>query len=197
MTATAMQAFEAAASKGEKTYNRKRISDLCARRVHSECSGAVHTFTSYTVPTRLNCPCKCHTPAATCKRCGMSGLAWAEAWKFRRSAWSLYQPLERPLNNTYRMEHHCGVDHNVAATRGLAVEDLLREERAWVRTERFAAREDGDDRRSAALTAYSPIITDLARPGGLTFEQIVQDELPEDEDIRERARALFEAGKDA
>lgn len=197
MATTALVAYERAAASGQKTYSRTKVSSDCEQRVHSLCSGAYHALVSYTVPTRYRCPCKCHAPGATCRRCGMGGLAWAEVYVRRTTAWRLYQPLERVVNATYRLEHTCGVDHNVAQRAEGMTQDVVKAERDWVRAERFEAREAEDDRRSAALTAYSPMIHDLARPGSLTFAEIVGDELPNDEDIRARARALFDAGKGA
>jgi hypothetical protein len=193
MTAAA-QAYEQAVAKGQKVYNRKQTSERCqdGTLVHSECPGTYFGFASYTIPTQFRCPCKCHTPKATCRRCGMDGLAWAESYKFGRTSWTLYQPLARPVNSTYRMQHTCGVDHNALAGREVTTQDAITTERDWLRAERTEARATGDDRRSAALTAYSPMIHDLARPGDLTFEEIVADELPEDEDIRARARALYD-----
>jgi hypothetical protein len=190
---TAAAAYGQATAKGQKTYSRKQMSERCADGtfVHSECSGTFFGFVSYIVPTQFRCPCKCHDPKVTCKRCGMTGLAWAETYKFGHAKWTLYQPLERVVNSTYRMEHRCGVDHNVIQNREGTTQDIAKAEREWVRAERLEAREAGDDRRSAALTAYSPMISDLARPGGLTFDQIVADELPADEDIQARARALY------
>lgn len=195
----AAEAYERAVAKGQKTYNRKQMSERCqdGTLVHSECSGTFFGFVSYATPTQFRCPCKCHEPKATCKKCGMSGLAWAETYKFGHRKWALYQPLQQALNSTYRMQHTCGVDHNVMQNREISVQDIIREETEWVRFERMDAREAGDDRRVTALIEYRTLINDLARPGGLTFEQVAMNDLPEDEDIRERARALYNIGKGA
>lgn len=196
MTVTALAAYEQAVAKGQKTYNRKKISDNCDRRNHSQCAGEFHGYASYVIPTLFRCPCKCHAPQATCKRCGATGLAWAETWKFGRSAWSLYQPLTAIVNETYRMEHHCGVDHNDVQARKIDIDALVREEDAWTKTERFIAREDGNDARSTDLTTYRTLHHDLAHPGEMSFEVVLMDELATaDADILERARALYDAGK--
>ena len=198
-TTTASQSYADAVAKGKKVYNRKSISDRCdaQTRVHSECPGTYFGFQSYVVPTQFRCSCKCHTPTATCKRCGMTGLAWAETFKFGRTAWSLYQPVDHPTNSTYRLEHRCGVDRNAEQDAVVTRESLFHAERTWLREERRIARMDGNDTRMAGLTAYSTILNDLMWSGGQSFDEVVGSEVLADDDIIERARALYEAGKEA
>lgn len=196
---TATAAYEQAAAKGQKVYSRKKVSGLCEAGVynHSSCSGTWFGYQSYTVPTQFRCPCKCHAPQATCKRCGASGLAWAETYKFGHLKWTLYQPLAAAVNDTYRMEHRCGVDLNASQNREADIQEMVRAERAWLKTERFVAREDGDTRRSAALIDYGTLLGDLARAGDLGFEETVGRDLDGYEDIQARARALYDAGRRA
>ena len=94
------------------------IHDVCGGNGHESCpltwgAGDVHG-------TAYRCSCECHTPRATCRRCGMGGLAWAQFPQqgFRRNRLlvpTLFQPLSEPIKiggfaPVSTLRHCCGID---------------------------------------------------------------------------------------